>query len=67
MQRRTVSSSRIRSVGWEGNVMEVEFHNSAIYQYYDVSQAEYLSFINAPSLGSALSRLDKIHRYRRIR
>lgn len=47
--------------------MEVEFHNGAVYQYYDVTRAEYRDFLNSPSLGSALSRLDKVHRYARVR
>jgi hypothetical protein len=67
MERKLVSSSRIRSVGWENNVLEVEFKDGAIYHYYDVSQSEYINFMNSPSLGSALSRLDKIHKYKRIR
>lgn len=67
MNRQLVSSSRILSIGWSGNVMEVEFHNGAVYQYYDVSQAEYQNFLSSPSLGSALSKLDKVHRYRRVR
>lgn len=63
MQRHAVSSSRIANVGWENNVMEVQFHNGRIYQYHGVSLAEYQNFLNAPSLGSALSKLDKIHPY----
>lgn len=66
MQRTSVSSSRISSIGWEKDVMEVEFHDGAVYQYYGVTLAEYQNFLNAPSLGSALSKLDKIHRYKRI-
>lgn len=66
MVRRPVSSSRIASIGWENNTMEVQFHNGSIYQYYDVSEEEYKSFLASSSLGSALSRLDKIHRYSRI-
>lgn len=66
MIRYAVSSSRIASVGWEDNVMEVQFHNGSVYQYYDVSQSEYQAFLDSPSLGSALSRLDKVHRYRRV-
>jgi len=67
MQRYPVSSSRISSVGWENNVMEVGFPDGAVYQYYDVSQSEYKEFLASPSLGSALSRLDKIHKYCRVR
>lgn len=61
-----VSSSRIRSVGWESNTMYVQFHDGATYAYFDVSHSEYQSFMNSPSLGSALSKLDKVHQYRRL-
>ena len=67
MFRNIVSSSRIASVGWENNTLEVEFHNGAVYQYYNVTQSEYNNFMNAPSLGHELSNLDKRHRYTRIR
>lgn len=66
MRRQPVSSSRISSVGWENNVMEVGFPDGAVYQYYDVSKSEYTAFLNSPSLGSALSKLDKIHKYHRV-
>ena len=66
MLRRPVSSSRMRSVGWMNNILEIEFNDGAVYQYYDVSQSEYLSFIGSSSLGHALSILDKKHRYRRV-
>ena len=66
MFRRPVSSSRMNRVGWADNTMEIEFKNGSVYQYYDVSQSEYQNFLNSPSLGSALSRLDKIHRYSRV-
>ena len=66
MVRHLVYSSRIKSVGWENNVLEIEFHDGAIYQYFNVSRAEYSSFINSPSLGHALSILDKQHNYIRV-
>lgn len=66
MFRQTVSSSRISSVGWSDNTLEVEFKNGIVYQYHGVSENEYHSFMNSPSLGSALSQLDKIHPYNRI-
>lgn len=66
MLRNYVSSSRIRSVGWKDDTLEVEFHNGVVYQYYNVSKNEYLDFINSSSLGSALSKLDKVHPYSRI-
>ena len=66
MVRHLVSSSRISSVGWENNTLEVEFKNGKIYQYYDVTYAEYQSFINSASLGHELSNIDKRHNYRPI-
>lgn len=66
MIRAPVLSSRMKSVGWKDNVMEIEFNDGAIYQYYDVSKSYYIDFINSPSLGSALHRFDKIHSYKII-
>ena len=66
MQRSYVVSSRIWSVGWENNVLEVQFRDGAVYQYYNVSEAEYRWFISSPSLGRALSVIDKHHGYRRV-
>lgn len=58
-----VSSSRIRSVGWSNNTLEVMFLDGAVYQYHGVSESEHHSFINSPSLGSALSRIEKKYPY----
>lgn len=66
MVRNPVSSSRIASVGWENDTLEIQFHNGAVYQYYDVSIDEYKSFMSSGSLGHALSILDKRHHYSRI-
>ncbi|MGN1012296.1 MAG: KTSC domain-containing protein [Clostridia bacterium] len=66
MNRTPVYSSRISSVGWDNNTLEVQFKDGAIYQYYNVSYSEYSNFINASSLGSALSYIDKTHNYHRI-
>lgn len=61
-----VSSSRMSKVGWENNTMFVQFKNGQVYAYENVSKVEYENFLNSPSLGSALSRLDKIHPYHRV-
>lgn len=66
MYRQPVNSSRVSSVGWENNTLEVEFKNGKVYQYYGVTSSEYQNFLNSPSLGSAISSLDKIHNYRPI-
>lgn len=66
MYRQLVSSSRMSSVGWEDNVLEIQFKDGAVYQYYNVSYQEYLDFMSSPSLGRKLSELDKIHHYRPV-
>lgn len=66
MVRQSVSSSRMNSVGWQNNTLEVEFKDGAVYQYHGVTASEYQNFINSSSLGSALSKLDKVHPYNRV-
>lgn len=66
MLRKPVDSSRISSVGWENNVLQVEFHNGAVYNYYNVTKKEYVAFMQSPSLGHELSILDKKHSYERV-
>lgn len=66
MIRYAVNSSRIATVGWENNVLQVEFHRGAVYNYYNVTHEEYLAFINAPSLGHEISVIDKTHPYERV-
>lgn len=66
MIRQKVFSSRISSIGWDNNILEVEFKNGSLYQYFNVTRIEYLNFINSPSLGKALSFIDKTHPYHRV-
>ena len=61
-----VSSSRMSKVGYENNTMYIQFKDGSIYAYENVSESEYRNFINSSSLGSALSRFDKIHPYHRV-
>ena len=66
MELISVSSSRINKVGWEDNTLYVQFKNGVVYAYFNVSLSEYQTFKSSSSLGSALSRLDKIHPYRKL-
>ena len=66
MYRQPVSSSRISSVGWQNNTLQVEFTNGAVYNYYNVTKAEYIDFMNSYSLGHEISVIDKTHRYERV-
>ena len=53
MERQTVSSSNLVSVGYEeaSSTLEIEF-NSGVYQYYDVPSNVYTELMSASSLGS---------------
>lgn len=55
MERISVSSSNLVSVGYDSDslTLEVEF-NSGIYQYYDVPEYVYEELMGATSLGSYL-------------
>ncbi|MBC8236267.1 KTSC domain-containing protein [bacterium] len=71
MERTYVASSNIRSIGYdtENKILEVEFHNGSIYQYYNVPQNRYEGLMKAGSKGIYLDTFIKKHgyTYRRIR
>lgn len=57
MDRKYVSSSNISSIG--SQVLEVEFLNGSIYQYYDVPEALYAGLMAADSHGKYLNEYIK--------
>jgi hypothetical protein len=65
MQRRTVSSTNIASIGYdaEHKILEVEFLDRSIYQYFDVPQSLYQGLISASSHGSYLATYIKKGRF----
>ncbi len=54
MERKKISASNIRSVGYDARnrMLEVEFSNGGIYQYSGVSEEVHRRFMNSPSPGS---------------
>lgn len=54
MERKRVSASNIRSVGYDARsrVLEVEFTNGGITQYSGVSDEVHRRLVNSPSPGS---------------
>lgn len=53
MERVSVSSSNIASVGHDesSKILEVEFLNGSVYEYYDVPEHVYQELISAYSVG----------------
>lgn len=54
MERKRVSSSNIRSVGYNEKmrILEVEFNNGGVYQYSSVPPEIHRRFVTASSIGS---------------
>ncbi|MDC3989354.1 KTSC domain-containing protein [Polyangium jinanense] len=71
MQRIRVSSSNIASAGYDdaSRILEVEFLDGSIYQYFGVAPFVYRDFMNASSHGGYLDAYVKKrgYRYRQIR
>ena len=57
MERNSVSSSNIISVGYDeaAQTLEIEFASGDVYQYYNVGAALYEQFMQAQSKGQFLS------------
>ena len=66
MERMNVVSSNIRSIGYDAiaMVLEVEFNNGAVYQYYNVPQYIYDGLMAADSHGRYLDQYVKKGGYR---
>lgn len=58
MDRTSVSSSNIRSVGYDPatKTLEVEFHSGGLYQYHQVPQSIYDGLMAASSHGRYLEQ-----------
>ena len=69
MNRILVSSSHLASVGYDSQTLtlEVEFTDGSIYQYFDVPETIFESFMQAPSKGNFLAtQIKYLFRYTRL-
>lgn len=68
MQRIPVKSSDIASIGYEENVLEIEFNSGrSLYQYYDVPSHEHDNLMNASSHGKYFNQnIKNKYRYKKI-
>jgi len=57
MDRQRVSSSNVRSIGYDAtsSTLEVEFNSGGVYRYSDVPEAVYAALMRASSKGSYLN------------
>ncbi len=61
MIRQPVSSTNIRSIGYdsESQTLEIEFRSGGIYQYIKVPESLYNALLSASSIGSFFHRYIK--------
>jgi len=70
MERQTVNSSNLKSVGYDPDrrLLEIEFHTGAVYQYFNVPESVYRELMAAPSHGKYFHQhIKDQYRYQRIR
>ena len=70
MDRQFVESSNILSIGYstDEKVMEVEFLNCRVYQYFEVPEQLYLGIMQAESKGGYLhQRIKGKFNYKKVR
>lgn len=53
MERENVSSSNLESIGYDyhNEILEIEFKNNSVYQYFNVPENVYDELMNASSHG----------------
>ncbi|WP_080962172.1 KTSC domain-containing protein [Chromobacterium subtsugae] len=69
MQRHSVMSSNVESIGYDegSQTLEVEFKNGAVYQYFDVPEQVYDGLRSADSVGGFLAaNIKGVYRYSRV-
>lgn len=69
MERVVVQSSNLKSIGWEDDVLEVEFVKGGLYRYTNVPEEIFKAIVNAPSKGKAFHRYirsGKQYKYERL-
>ena len=70
MNRTSVSSSSLRSAGYEPapSILEVEFRHGGVYQYFNVPGSRYASLMSAYSKGCYFDAFIKNggYAYRRV-
>ena len=69
MNRESVSSSNIASIGYDVNseTLEIEFHNGGVYQYFDVPKAVHDDLMAADSHGGYLAaNIKGVFRYSKV-
>lgn len=52
IERQTVQSSHIVSIGHKDGILEVEYNGGQVYQYHGITGDEFKQILSAKSIGS---------------
>lgn len=69
MERQSVESSNLASVGYDAQtqMLEVEFNHGGVYQYFNVPKSKHEGLMNASSHGQYFDRNIKKAGYRFVK
>ena len=70
MQRHAVKSSSVKSLGYDRVrlILEVEYHNGAVYRYFDVPELHFARLTDGRSIGRYINACIKVyHRFEKMR
>lgn len=68
MERKIVSSSNIKSIGYLLGILEIEFKNRTIYQYKNIPERVYKNLMSSSSKGTYFSEyIKENYPYRKIK
>ncbi|MDB6112855.1 MAG: hypothetical protein JWR69_4605 [Pedosphaera sp.] len=63
----SVRSSNLRAVGYDGELLVIEFHGGRVYEYYGVPSATHSGLMRASSHGTYFHRyIRDRYAYRRV-
>ena len=67
MLREPISSSNIKSIGYELGTLEIEFSQGLVYQYYQVPEEVYENLFKCESIGKYFTEnIKKIFPYKLV-
>ncbi|ACM58352.1 hypothetical protein HALDL1_03820 [Halobacterium sp. DL1] len=70
MDRTSVSSSNLRSVGYnqDDQILEIEFNSGGVYRYFSVPANIHTDLMNASSHGKCFhSNIKNVYQYEQVR
>ena len=70
MRRNLVSSSNLKSIGYDADarILEIEFQTGAVYRYSQVPESEYKGLMSAASHGKYFyANIRNRYRYEKVR